>query len=357
MGGQELQLLQQAQALKTQGHAPRIVCRPNSRIAEEARALGLEVDLLTFRNAVHGPSVLGLARLLRKHRPVALVCHSGHDSNVCAITTRALACLGLLAPRPKLIRMRTYLPGPVNAFTYNTLFDQTFTPSQALRAQLLQNSKVRPQKVGVLYPIMNFDALSQAAQQPLPAALSNLLPQHGPIIVHAAMLREEKGHVFMLGVIKALVNRFPRLLYIAAGEGPNQAAIQAEVERLGLQQHVRLTGMLNPVAPLIARADVLVMPSHQEPLGMSQIEALGLGVPVVVSDAGGLPETVQHGQTGVICPHPATPGAQQAWAQAMAHVVLNPAQAQHMALLGKQSVRAQFGQALSLEFLLGNSRV
>ena len=356
IGGQELQLLAQAVGLKSKGYEPRILCRPGSRIAEEAKKLGLPVELVGFRNAIHPPSVVQLTRLLRKHRPVAVVCHSGHDSNLCALTVHALSHLGMLNPRPSLIRMRTYQPGPAKAFTYNQLFDQTFTPSQALKDQLLQNSGVLPHKIGVLYPGIDFDGIERDANSPLPVELEALLGDlnHRPVIAHAAMFRVEKGHSFMLRVVKDLLPAFPNLLYVAAGEGDNKDAIEIEARRLGLGSHVVLPGMLNPVAPLIRRADVLVMPSSYEPLGMSQIEALGLGVPVVVSNVGGLPETVKDGVTGHVCPPPHAQGAQAAWVKALTAVLADPSAARNMAQQGRQSVLQQFGRDSNIKALVGN---
>ncbi|HEX4879598.1 MAG TPA: glycosyltransferase family 4 protein [Limnobacter sp.] len=355
MGGQELQLLQQAVGMKAQGYTPHVLCRPGSRIAEEAAKRGLHVEYLGFRNAIHPPSVLSLSNLLRKHKPVAVVCHSGHDANLCAITVHALHRLGLLSPRPRLIRMRTYQPGPAKAFTYNQLFDQTFTPSQALKDQLLQNSAVLPSRIGVLYPAIDFEAIAQAAGQALPKELEDRLNnlQQRPVIAHAAMFRVEKGHSFMLQVVKKLLPQFPGLLYVAAGEGDTLENIRTEATRLGIGKHICLPGMLSPVAPLLARADVVVMPSSYEPLGMSQIEALGLEVPVVVSNVGGLPETVQHGQTGWLCPAPHHPNAVDEWVHALIEVLSNPIAAKERARQGRLVVQRQFGHHHNLEVLAG----
>lgn len=355
IGGRELQLLEQAVGLKAKGYLPFILCRPGSRISQRAHKLGLNVEYVGFRNAIHPPSMLRLANLLRQHKPVAVVCYSSHDANLCSITVHALAKVGLLRPRPSLIRMRTYQPGPAKAFTYNQMFDLTFTSSLALKDQLLQNTSVMPEKIGVLYPGVDFESIEAASVLELPAALDVRLNdlQQRPVIAHTAMFRVEKGHSFMLQVVKALLPQFPNLLYVAAGEGETRLAIETEAKRMGLSNHLILPGLLNPVAPLIKRADVLVMPSSYEPLGMSQIEALGLGVPVVVSNVGGLPETVQSGVTGHVCPAPHAPGALDVWVKALTTVLAEPHTAREMAMLGKRAVLAQFGKQNNIDGLVG----
>nr|WP_269129420.1 glycosyltransferase [Ramlibacter alkalitolerans] len=248
--------------------------------------------------------------------------------------------------------MRTYQPGKAGAFGYNHLFDASFTPSAALRGQLLRNPKIRPERIGVLYPAIDFPQLERSAQAPLPAPLQERLGGHGPLLVHAAMLRPEKGHAFMLRVVQQLAADFPGLLYVAAGEGVLLQELQRDAQELGIAQHVHFPGMLQPVAPLIRRADVLVMPSLYEPLGMSQIEALALGIPVVVSAVGGLPETVQDAETGRVCPAPDAPGALQAWTQALADVLADPAAARAMAQRGRAQVLSQFDPAANTAALL-----
>ena len=107
-------------------------------------------------------------------------------------------------------------------------------------------------------------------------------------------------------------------------------------------------GELSAVAPALRRAQLLVMPSLLEPLGMVQIEALGLGVPVIVSNVGGIPETVQHQQTGLIVTE-ATP---EAWAEAMDYGLTHPQEMQRLAAAGQAQVRQQFSPQFNTQRLL-----
>ncbi len=61
-------------------------------------------------------------------------------------------------------------------------------------------------------------------------------------------------------------------------------------------------GKLESVAPLLAAADLFLLPSQTESFGLSALEALASGVPVVASRVGGLPEVVRDGETGMLCP-------------------------------------------------------
>jgi glycosyltransferase involved in cell wall biosynthesis len=121
----------------------------------------------------------------------------------------------------------------------------------------------------------------------------------------------------------------------------------------GQESHVVFAGLLQPVAPLLARADAVIMPSSREPLGLAQVEALALGVPVAVSDAGGLPETVHDRLTGRI--FPATDPA--AWVHGLTEILENPTEARAQAARGKSEVEREFAPDRHLASLLAHLRL
>jgi len=89
---------------------------------------------------------------------------------------------------------------------------------------------------------------------------------------------------------------------VLVGDGPEYGRTRELVEKLGLADHVRYVGVVDGVAPLLAAADVLLLPSETESFGLVALEAMASGVPVVASDVGGLPEVVEHGVTGYLAP-------------------------------------------------------
>ena len=70
---------------------------------------------------------------------------------------------------------------------------------------------------------------------------------------------------------------------------------------LGVEDSVSFLGKLEQIAPLLAAADLFLLPSQSESFGLSALEALASGVPVVGTNAGGLPEVVRDGETGILC--------------------------------------------------------
>lgn len=343
LGGQELQLLAQMSALLERGIDVRLLCRANSRIAEAARAGKFTTLAVPFRNSLHPPSIAAIVRVLNEWQPDAVISHSGHDANACAIAAR------LARRRPRLIRVRTYQAGPASAWAHNYLTDLTLTCSEALRQSLLNNPRIHPKRIQVLYPGIDFDQLGADSLAPLPpdlqARLSALPPRR---LLHVAMLRPEKGHLLMLDALASLHQSFPDLAYVVAGDGAMRGALEARIAKLGLQERVALLGRVEKVSTLMRQAEILVMPSSYEPLGMSQVEALALGTAVVASRTGGIPETLDDHRHGLLV----APGDAAAWSSALAWALDHPAAMRTMAAAGRDVVRDRFSLARSVDALL-----
>lgn len=85
------------------------------------------------------------------------------------------------------------------------------------------------------------------------------------------------------------------------GDGPERPDAEDEARKLGVESDVYFLGKLDLVAPLLASADVFLLPTQSESFGLSALEALASGVPVIGTRAGGLPEVVRDGETGFLC--------------------------------------------------------
>jgi glycosyltransferase involved in cell wall biosynthesis len=343
VGGQELQLMQQMRAFQAQGYACTLACRPGGRVETTARQQGLNTVAVPFRNSLHLPSILRLCALFRTSRPSMVICHSGHDTNNAAIASR------LVARRPFVLRSRTYLTGKNKAFSYNHLVDATMVPSAFLKRSLLANPEIRADKIHVVYPGIDFSRIDEDCHAPIPEAVASwLAASDGPLLLHVAMLRGEKGHLLLLDALAGLISLWPTLRYLIAGEGTERALLERRIAELGLQRHVLLAGPVVPATALYPHADLLVMPSLFEPLGMSQIEALALRIPVLASRTGGIPETIIDGETGCLV----DPGKPDAWISAIDHALRARDEMKRMASAGCADVRARFSVDSNLQQII-----
>jgi N-acetyl-alpha-D-glucosaminyl L-malate synthase BshA len=121
------------------------------------------------------------------------------------------------------------------------------------------------------------------------------------ILLHISNFRPVKRVGDCVRILERVVKEVPAVL-IMVGEGPERSSAQALARRLGLQDRVRFLGRHDRVEELTAIADVFLLPSELESFGLSALEAMACGVPVIGSDAGGLPEVVKHTETGYLLP-------------------------------------------------------
>jgi glycosyltransferase involved in cell wall biosynthesis len=119
-----------------------------------------------------------------------------------------------------------------------------------------------------------------------------------PTIVCVAVLRREKGHDTLLRAFARVRTAIPQARLVLVGGGPHRAQIEQLVDELGVTESVQLTGRVEEIWAYLADADVYALASPSEALGISVMEAMAAGLPVVAGGVGGIPELVTPGVTG-----------------------------------------------------------
>ena len=119
-----------------------------------------------------------------------------------------------------------------------------------------------------------------------------------PTVVCVAALRREKGHDTLLAAFAEVLTDVPDARLVLVGGGPMRPALEATIAAHGMVDSVRLTGRVEEIWPHLADADVFVLSSPAEALGIAIMEAMAAGLPVVATDVGGIPELVTPGVTG-----------------------------------------------------------
>jgi len=146
-----------------------------------------------------------------------------------------------------------------------------------------------------------------------------------PFILCIAALTPEKGLDVLFDAAARLAGEHPSLTWIVLGEGRDRKALARRRADLGLEEIVSLPGHIEHPEVVLARATLLVQPSRSEGFGSSVLDALALGIPVVASDAGGLPESLAQGG-GLLVPA----GDAAALADAIHALLLDPAQRERL---------------------------
>ena len=126
----------------------------------------------------------------------------------------------------------------------------------------------------------------------------------GPTFGCVAMLRPDKGHLYWLRSMPAVLRHWPDARFVLAGDGVERTTLEAEAARLGIVPHVLFLGCVDHdgLGQLLSQWDVFVLPSLNEPLGIAVVEAMAAGLPIVATRAGGVVDLVCDEHTALLVP-------------------------------------------------------
>jgi len=169
---------------------------------------------------------------------------------------------------------------------------------------------------------------------------SSLRDQFSPddrVLMHISNFRPVKRVRDVVRVFARVHQEVPSVL-VMVGDGPDRVHAEAEARELGVEHRVFFLGKIETVAPLLSAADLFLIPSQSESFGLSALEALASGVPVIGTDAGGLPEVVRAGETGALC----AVGDVEGMAVAAIEIMRERNRWQAMSTLAARDARARF---------------
>lgn len=179
-----------------------------------------------------------------------------------------------------------------------------------------------------------YNALKPAPIPPAP------LPFCQPRLVCLGRLVPQKGFDLALLAFRTVVEHFPQSLLIIAGDGPMREALEEQACELGLTGRVEFTGWIDPeqVPAFINTATLVLMPSRREGLPLVSIQAAQMARPLIATTAGGLPEIVVDGETGIVIAQEDS----DALAQAITFLLEHPDRARQMGQAARERAESFF---------------
>jgi N-acetyl-alpha-D-glucosaminyl L-malate synthase BshA len=159
------------------------------------------------------------------------------------------------------------------------------------------------------------------------------------ILMHISNFRAVKRVVDVVRIFARVRPEVPSVL-VMVGDGPDRVDAVDEAHKLGVEEDVHFLGRIDDVAPLLVSADLFLLPSNRESFGLSALEALSCGVPVIGCSVGGLPEVVRDGETGALL----APGDIDGMSAAALGILCDDARWQAMSELAAADARARFSE-------------
>ncbi len=325
------QLLWMASALQKRGHQLILGCQPGSDILERARVAGLPTETVRMRQDYDVPASFDVAKALKRHHIELL--HAQHS------TAHAIGLMAVLWAKVRAfaVTRRVIFPIKTNVFSRLKYLSKRINGyvaiSQAVRDELLK-AGINDSRITVIPSITNAVALSRGEGMALRRELALAVAR--PLVTSVANYSDYKGQDVLIQAAAEVLKSFPDAQFLLVGHDTDK--LQPLVDRLGIAKSVCLAGFRTDIPRVLAATDLFVMPSLQEAAGTALREAMFSGIACIGTNVGGIPESIQDGETGLLVP-PADPGA---LASAISRLLADPPQAGRLAERGKAWIRDHF---------------
>jgi glycosyltransferase involved in cell wall biosynthesis len=311
-GGIERWLLQMAAQIDRSVYAIDFCCKGTStgELAYIAKEHGAQVWHLPL-DAPHVRYLSGLRALIKKEGYELIHNHLAVYAGAPTILARAMSLPSIvsfhntdhasdvLSSGPARAARAAY--GEVSIRTAVQLADLVTGCSEGVSQAHIKRYGAPPARTRTLYYGVSVPTpLDTATRQHVRAGIG--VGSQVPLIMHIGRMSPQKNHSGLLEIFRRTLHHLPDAMLVLVGDGPLRPEIEAQIAAANLQANVRVLGIRNDVEQLFGAADLLLLPSLWEGLGMVVIEAGAASVPSIGSDVPGIREAIVHGKTGLLAP-------------------------------------------------------
>lgn len=269
-------LLTLAEAQREQGHRVEFLTRVGKRFGDDVRGLGYKAHDVKIRTKIDLIAIAQMRRIIRNGNFDVVHTH---------LSTSTVN--GTLAAKTAGVPSVATVHGLSGKFSFIAANHLIAVSEQAKRHMVKQG--LSADKISVVY-----NGVHAPKDVPGVAEARTILQLEGasPILGTVARISRVKGIEYALEAVCKLIGDFPNLRYIIVGDGDRMESCQALADKLGIANHVVFTGYQRDVSRYLVAMDLMLFPSIQEAMGMAIVEAFLVGVPVIGTEVGGIPEVI-----------------------------------------------------------------
>jgi glycosyltransferase involved in cell wall biosynthesis len=290
--GGERQTLWLARELARRGHGSIIAARANEPLAARAIEAGLTVIACNPFSEVDPRAAWQLRRAIRAHRIDIVHAHTAH-----AVAVAGLATLGTNVPLVVARRVDFRLRDNAGTRWKYGRAAVIVAISQAV-SRVLTTSGIAADRVVVVPDGVDIHRDVTPASHETLASLG--VVGNGPLVVQVAQLVGHKDPLTFVRAMRRVLEFVPSAHAVLVGDGPLRPEVEREVSTLGLAKSVHVAGYRQDADALLAAADVACLSSREEGMGSVLLDALTFGKPVAATNAGGIPEVIVDGESGLL---------------------------------------------------------
>jgi glycosyltransferase involved in cell wall biosynthesis len=280
-------------------------------------------------------AVWHLRNLIRREHVRICHAHTSHAHSLLWLATLGMRNVNLVVSRrvdfavaKNILSRRKYLSARVHFVAI----------SNGVKS-ILRNAGVPEQNVSIVPSGIDVNKFHMASESHADSIRSEFhIPPSSQIVGNIAHLADHKGHRYLLDAADIVIKEKPDVVFLIVGEGEERSALEKQISRLGLQSKIILAGFRENVAPFLRAFDVFALSSYLEGLCTSLLDAMLLGVPVVATRTGGVPDIVKHDDNGLLV-EPKNPSS---LAEAILRLLRDRELAERLSRRGKETVLQNF---------------
>lgn len=343
LGGTEIQTLNLVRVLISGGHRVTVCCyyEFDRDVVEWFKSAGSEVVLLKLTRDRRKFSVLSIWRLIRR----LFVVFRDIQPDIVHVQYLAPGLIPIITARLASMRRVIATVHTAGSYAYGTkakfllriasnLCDRFICVSRGVEEFWFGSSQIfdpanmnKNRKHYTVYNAIDTAAITQAVKTADKSKIKKDMNIEGRFVIGiVGRLAMPKGHAILMDAMTQVVNKFPDVILLVIGEGPEKQKLIEKAANLNLNNNILWPGAQpqNKVFEFYSIMDVFVMPSFYEGFGLTAAEAMAAGLPVVGTNIEGLSEVVEDGVTGILVP----PGDSVALSNAVLQLLQNPGKAE-----------------------------
>lgn len=310
-----------------------VIC-PAGPLAGEIREIKPEIDLdiIPMRSRLDQEAIKKIKNHIRQIKPDLIHVHGTRAGSL-----GRLAAIGSNIPViytehlwTKHFQLSNKLLNFLHYFSYfflDLITTTNIAVSNAVKEFMVDTKISRPEKIHVIY-----NGIEKPEKQ------AQILENDQIKLVSVATLNENKGIQYLISALPLILKSYPNVQLEIIGDGSFRRRLEDQVELLKLTKKVHFAGFSSEVETLLSEFDLYVQPSLSESFGLAIVQAMSVGLPVVATSTGGIPEVVIDGKTGYLVP----PKDVKALAKAIIEILSNREQAKKFGKTGAEIAKEKF---------------
>ena len=274
-----------------------LFCRSDSKVSERAQEAGIKVIHIPLAGEWDIYSAIKIRSYIVRERINIVHAHSSHAHTLGLMALVKSDTCKLVVSRRVDFHINNIISKKLK---YSPAVDKIITVSDAIRRILIEDGVDQERLVTIRSGFVEEEFIRDDSSKNLRSELG--LSDDNVVIVTVAALAPHKAHNVLLKAASLVVKKHPNVRFLLAGEGELKDTITKNIYNLGLENFVILLGYIKDIGSVYKAADIFALSSCEEGLCTSLFDAMYFELPIVATNAGGIPELVSDGINGLIVP-------------------------------------------------------